>query len=390
MAAPNTKHAIDLAIDKTHLKANKQIVPHVQNAIPTATRKQIEDENATRPKDNNPHKRSNYYVPIFSPHPYAYQIDLLQQSNDRNPTTMPAYYLIAININTRFAYAYPQPSKTQTDILANIQRLKADAKKITSIVSDEENGILSQTVLDYLTTQKISLKVITEQRHTPLAIIDRFIRQLRDMNTPTVHTQRTSDNPKYRDFTPHRMQKLITIHNNTIQQNTNHTPTEMQNGLSLEKSYIIRKLYDRERRTKITDADLPDNTHVRHILQKEPLKKHRYKISPEYYNITGKDGHSYIISARDGTTKTVSRWRLFPVSDISKLKFGASFRNNRGEVETIHAYNPTDKTYDVSFKMPDGSHYNDTISLVQIRGSNPQIKTPLEIEYFRTHTQRRH
>jgi hypothetical protein len=210
------------------------------------------------------------------------------------------------------------------------------------------------------------------------------------MNTPTVNTARTSENPKYRDFTPHRMQKLINIHNQTIQNATNHTPEELKNDISLEKAYIIRKLYERERRTKITDADLPDGTHVRYILQRDPLTKKRYKVSPEYYTIAGKDGHSYIMTARDGTTKTVSRWRLFPVANISKLKFGASFSNNRGELHSIQSYNPRTKKYDVRFKMPDGTLYDDTIDELEIRGSNPQIKTQMEQAYFHRHPQHQH
>jgi hypothetical protein len=208
---------IDRAIDKTHLKTPKQIIPHVQRSLPNTTKEQIIAENSTRPKQNNPHKKSNYYIPIFSPHPYACQIDLLEQSVNRDPTKYPHYYFIAININTRYAYAYPQENKTATDLLASLQKFKAQAINIYSIVADEEPALLSQNVIAYLTTNKISLKTITEQRHTPLAIIDNFIRQLRDMNTPTVKTQRTSDNPKYRDFSPHRMAKVINIHNQTIQ-----------------------------------------------------------------------------------------------------------------------------------------------------------------------------
>jgi hypothetical protein len=205
------------------------------------------------------------------------------------------------------------------------------------------------------------------------------------MNKSTVKGPRTSEDPKYRDFSPHRMQKLITIHNETIQNSTNHTPQEMKDDSQLEKAYIIKKLYERERRTKITDLDLPEGTKVRYILQKTPLTKKRYKISPEYYTISGRDGHSYIIMAKDGTTKTISRWRLFPAKNIAKLKFGTTFSSNRGELSSIESFNPTTRKYDVKFKMPDGTFYNDTISEIDIRGSTPQIKTKLERDYFKRH-----
>jgi hypothetical protein len=383
MALSNAQQ-IDRQIDKTHLKTDKQIIPHVKRALPTATTKQIKAENATRPKDAHPHDKANYYIPIFSTHPHAFQIDLLEQSRDRNAHEYPHYFFLAININTRYAYAFPQEDKTQNSILASLKRL-VQASRVVSIVSDQESGLVSQKVIDYLNEKKISLKTITEQRHTPLAMVDSLIRTLRNMNTPTVKTQRTSDNPKYRDFSIHRMDKLINIHNSTISRATGHTPEEMTTDPKLERSYIITKLYERERRTKITDANLPEGQDVRYILDRDPMKKKRYKVSPEYYKVAGKDGMSYIITARDGTTKTVSRWRLFPVRDVKKLKFGATFGNNRGELESIESYNPRTKKFNVSFKMPDGTHYKDTITRLDIRGSNPQLETPLEKAYFAQH-----
>jgi hypothetical protein len=375
---------IDVAIDKTHLKSDRQVVPHVQKAIPDATKKEIETENATRPKDNHSHNKRNYFIPIFSSHPGAYQIDLLEQSRARDQAKYPAFFFIAININTRYAYAFPQDDKTQDSILANIKKLCA-SDKIVSLVSDEEAGVVSQKVIDFLNDKKISLKTITEQRHTPLAIIDNLIRQLRDMNTPTVHGKATSENPKYRDFTTRRMDKLINIHNNSVSSATNSTPTEMKNDSKLEKSYIIRKLYERERRMKISDAELPEGTKVRYILDKDPLTKRRYKVSPEYYQVSGKDGKSFIIMAKDGTTKTVSRWKLFPVKDSTKIKFGASFGNNRGELDSIISYNDRTKEYKVRFKMPDGTLTTDKIKKLDMRGSNPQLPTPLEKEFLARH-----
>jgi hypothetical protein len=253
--------------------------------------------------------------------------------------------------------------------------------RVVSLVSDEEGGIVSQKVIDYLNRKSISLKTVTEQRHTPLAIIDSFIRQLRDMNTPTVHGKATSENAKYRDFTVKKMNKLIAIHNNTKSSATNHTPTEMQDDPKLERSYIISKLYERERRMKISDAELAEGTKVRYILERSPLTKKRYKVSPEYYQVAGKDGLSFIIMAKDGTTKTVSRWRLFPVRDSSKLKFGASFGNNRGELSKITAYDDQTKKYSVKFKMPDGSEVRDTIGKFELRGSNPQLETQMEKDF---------
>ena len=94
-----TDAQIDLAIDKTHLKSSKKIAPHVQRQYVDATPERVDRVNRTRPRDEHPHKKKNYYYPIFSNHPYTFQIDLLEQSHDRDKQKYPAYFVIIINVN---------------------------------------------------------------------------------------------------------------------------------------------------------------------------------------------------------------------------------------------------------------------------------------------------
>jgi hypothetical protein len=378
---PNPREeAIDIAIDKTHLKTNRHVIPLVQKKIPDASEKEIRIVNKSRPKDKFPHETSSYFVKIFSPYQGAYQIDLLEQSADRDPEIFPHYFLIAINVNTKYAFAFPAENKKAGTILAIIKKLIKDTK-VVSLTADQEGALKSEKIIDFLTEKDISLKYITEQRHSPLALIDSFIRRLRDMNTPTVKGKKTSENPRYRDFTDKRMQKLINIHNNSLLPLLKDTtPALMQNDKKLERQYIIEKIYERERREKLKDFELPVDTKVRYILDRKPLSKHRYKVSPEYYKISGKDGMSYIIMAKDGTTKTISRWKIFPVTN-PKVKFGASFENNRGQLHSIDSFNKTTKKYAVTFDMPDGTEFHDNILRSFLRGSNPQIPSLEEIAF---------
>ena len=374
---------IDLAIDKTHLRDSEKIHPHVVKKYPGVSLKRVEHVNKTRPKDSHPHEKERYYYPIFSNHPYSFQIDLLEQSHNRDPDKYPAFYLIIINVNTKFAYAIPIENKNQ-DTIHDVLKDFVENHRMVSIVCDEEGAIKSKKVLDMLTEKKVSVKFITDQRHTALAVVDRFIRTLRDMNTPTVHTKRQSDDPKYRDFSTHRMEKLLNIYNTTKHSTTGHTPKEMEDDKNLEKKYIIKKLYEVERRQKIKDFELEPDTFVRYILPKDPKKKRRYKVSPEAYKISHKEGNAYVIMAADGTTKTVSRWRLFPLGKRlpAKMKFARTFGNNMGTVHKIISHNKRAGTYNVEFIMPDGTTYNDTISEKGLRGSTPQIMSHLEKQFF--------
>ena len=376
--------AIDLAIDKTHLKDDKQIYPHIVKQYPDVSEKRLRKVNSTRPKDEYSHRKKDYYYPIFSTHPYAFQIDLLEQSANRDREEYPAYYIIIINVNTKYGYAIPIENKDKETIHNELSEFIRDHRMV-SITCDEESAFKSKRVIEMLSANRISIKFITDKRHSALSLVDRFIKQLRDMNTPTVHTQRQSDNPKYRDFSRHRMEKLINIYNTTIHPSTGVTPQEMEDDPLLEEKFIIKKLYQKERRRKITDFELEPGTFVRYILPKDPNKKHRYKVSPEAYQISHKDGNAYSIMAADGTTKTVARWRLFPLGKTlpEKMKFANTFHNNMGTVSRIIDYDEAAKKYTVEFAMPDGSTYQDRVSERIMRGATPQLMTDLEKRYFK-------
>ena len=372
---------LDRLIDKTHMRSTKRISQHIRKEHPEVTDKQIDVVNKSRPKDAYHHQVSRYYYPIFANHLHAYQMDLLEQSHDR-PADYPQYFLILINVNTRYAHAIPTERKNKETINQILSEFISN-HAINSIVCDDESAFTSKLVLDTLTSHNVSLRIITEQRHSALGIVDRFIRTLRDMNVPTVKSKHQSTHEKYRDFSVKRMNKLIDIYNNTTHSATKHTPEEMQNNVELEKQYITEKLYQLERRRKQKDFELAPDTYVRYILPKDPHTKARFKVSPEAYKISHKDGNAYVLIAQDGTVKTVSRWRIIPLGTTlpPKLKHGSSFGNNNGTVQEILNYNPRTHKYTVLFSMPDGSTYEDVIPESFLRGSTPQIMAPIEKAY---------
>ena len=268
-----------------------------------------------------------------------------------------------------------------------------DKHNIKSLCCDEEPAFLSEKCVNMLKAKGCSLKVITDERHSALAVIDRFIRTLRDMNTPTVKKQdnnpdeiRQSDNPKYRDLSVHRMRKLLDIYNNTIHSSDGMTPLDMEGDSRAEIKYIIRKIYERERRRKITDFELTPGTYVRYILPNDKNKKRRYKVSREAYKISHKEGNAYAIEAEDGTIRIVSRWRLFPIGKSlpPKHEWGRTFgkQAQKGTAEKILDHDPKHKKYQVEFKMNDGTRYIQWVSYRDLRFNNPQVLSPLEHEFF--------
>jgi hypothetical protein len=259
--------------------------------------------------------------------------------------------------------------------------------KIKSIVCDDEAGFSAAETEQWYKDHKVSCKVIPDSNHTALAPVDRLIRTLRDMNTPTTKGERTSENPKYRDFSERRMAKLLEIYNETINKGTGHRPSEMKDDRELETKYIIRRLYQQERRRIIKDYELEDGCYVRYILPRDKVKKNRYKVSPEAYQIKGRDGHSYIIMAKDGSTLTLSRWRLLPLGANlpPKMKLGATLHKGKGGIpRSIKNVNSRARKYLVEWEAPDGVAVDDTwepINVIRVLRTGNALH-PLETAFW--------
>lgn len=390
----------DKKFDDTHFDSVNKVKSSLSNNQKlNYTKKEIELFKKTRPLKKHPHIKENYYVPTFSKYPGAYMIDFIEQSKEsKNINNYPRYYFIAININTRYIFVYPQEHKNTNESLISLRTLYNDCNKnIVSIISDKEAGFNAKDFLDELTNKDISYRYIDEQRHSTLGIIDRVIRTLRDMNVPGVEDVLESDDISFRDFSKDKMEKLVILYNNTWHESIDMSPAEMQNDINLERKYIIKKLYESEDRKNLLDYELDEGDYVRYINIKERNKKHRYKVTPEAYKVVGKDGNAYIIMAKDGSTKTIARWRLFSIGKIlGKYRFGKTLGDGgKGIPKKILGYgvnknnNPSTGYYKVEYEMPQGEEpfIDKGISREALRGNTPQQKSILELQYERNKTE---
>lgn len=303
-------------------------------------------------KKNKPRwfKEEKYFVPVFSIFRGQYQMDLLEQSSKvsntitqvpaRMKNCYPRYYLILINVNTRYAFAYPQLSKRTNDVINNFNLFLNDpivsqGGGVQHITCDDEKAFRSNAFLNLLQQQGIGIKFNTDQKHTTLSIIDRFIRTLRDMNTPHTKAEfakgREGSHPKYRDFSQHRMKKLIDIYNKTPVIPKRYdpiVPEDLMQNPQKEEDYIMYRLFWKEKVLNQADWDLPIGTRVRYLIMNYETTKRRYGASPEWYIVTAKQGYSYIIRAMNNATRSFPRWRLVPLQPFEAnhvYKFASDF-----------------------------------------------------------------
>ena len=73
---------------------------------------------------HNPVVSKNEYLPIYSEMPYAFQIDLTFFPKYKKQNN--GYYILftAININTRFAYAYYSKNRTNENLLTFLKQFE--------------------------------------------------------------------------------------------------------------------------------------------------------------------------------------------------------------------------------------------------------------------------
>ena len=118
------------------------------------------------------------FLPIYSETPYSFQLDLTffprykKQNNDN-------YILFtAINVNTRFAYAYYGKDKEMETVLEWIKQMEKETV-INTITCDEGSEFTNYEFQKFCLEKNIVLFFVKEDSHK-LGIMNRFHRTLKD------------------------------------------------------------------------------------------------------------------------------------------------------------------------------------------------------------------
>ena len=177
------------------------------------------------------------FLPIYSELPYSFQIDLTFFPRYSKQNKGYTVLFTAININTRFVYAYYGKNKDMNTI---INFLKDMEKKtiINSISCDSGREFNNKEFIDFCDKEKINIYFITNDSHK-LGIINRFHRTLK--NKLTQHFIAT-DNYNWIGI----IDKIIDNYNHTLNRGIGMEPAKITDANEHE---II--LYNREKTEKI-------------------------------------------------------------------------------------------------------------------------------------------
>ena len=123
--------------------------------------------------------KKKIYLPIYSETPFAFQIDLTFFPRYKKQNNEIYVLFTAININSRYAYAYYSKSKDTEAVLNMMKQFKKDAIEINSITTDEGTEFKNAVFLEYCKNQEIEIYFCKSDSHK-LGIVNRFHRTLKD------------------------------------------------------------------------------------------------------------------------------------------------------------------------------------------------------------------
>ena len=250
-------------IDKLHFRTYDHVATKVKERYPNVDVKHLKKIVNERLKDNfvKTRKITPYYIKIFSTRPNCWFHDLMDNGKDSDPR----YWHIFIGTNNHYAVAYPLASKSAANVRRTLEEF-INVYHPAKLTSDEESAFIEKGNVKLLSDNNVLMHVITEQNHSALGIIDRFIRTLRDMNIPTQKGQRQSHHEKYKSITPKRMSKLFDIYSSTYHSRIKCSPLEMFNDAEKEKEYIFDQLEKKDKQESINDLHLKEGSFVRYII----------------------------------------------------------------------------------------------------------------------------
>jgi hypothetical protein len=170
------------------------------------------------------------FLPIYSEKPYSFQIDLTFFPRYKKQNNQFYVLFTAININTRYAYAYYGKNKEMDTILSMVEQMEKDTV-INSFTCDEGTEFKNNKFIKFCEENNIEIYFVKSDSHK-LGIVNRFHRTLK--NKLTQHFIAT-DSLKWVDV----IDKIIYNYNHTVNRGIGTEPYKVDSFL--EHEFILYK-----------------------------------------------------------------------------------------------------------------------------------------------------
>ena len=273
------------------------------------------------------HVGKELYLPIYSESYYDFQMDLTffpkYKSQNRN------YYVLftAINVNSRYAYAYYSKNKEESAIVEMLEKFKHNAIEIDNITCDYGTEFTNKNVKKWFEEHDINIFYVNDENHNKLGIINRFHRTLKDkLNKYFI----ANDTTNWVDI----IDDVIKNYNNTRNRGIyNFTPK--QASKELIQSLIIDEKKNEtgtiKKETKTENDNYQINDTVLLLNKGNLFDKMKIKYSDTVYKIIKINNNSVDLETNDKIIRNVKKSNIKKVDEIQNFKPNVEKRNAEKE-----------------------------------------------------------
>ncbi len=395
------------------------------------TLKDIKSYLSSKGADYAPPKKDKVFGHMYSNSHNCWQMDILVDthsvttgkvdpiSHRKKVDTTKNYYLICINMNTKYLYVSGPVTGKDSDVVVPEVMKFIDKYDPHIIYCDGEGAFTKPTVVGKLAKNGDILKVFNKKQHLTLSIVDRVIKTIRDTRA-RMKLDKSIKNPKtdpnlVKTFTFNKniMDKIVNGYNRITHSSTGHTPNEMMDNPKLEDLYIMRQLMEEDNtisRNEKSKLEIGDK--VRYIQPSDKYGKKRFKLKKGYYIVYEVNSFfKYTIIAADGSTLMVSRSQLVELKPSAiNVPFGKTLRQNNNsnrsaKKESDKHQNFRPSIYRILYPLVKEGHVNDywieyprvdrdgefkeykktKMTVRQLREKQPTNLHPAEVEFYKLH-----
>lgn len=243
-------------------------------------------------------------------------------------------YLLAVNVNTRKAFAIPSPlitkqgnnrynvpnegHKSVSNVIRMFDKL-LHATHIKMIIHDKEPAFISNDFKAYCRNHDITIKPYSQYNVSGLTETNETTRSLHGMLSILDRLCRTIRNMAYnmgvanQEIDPGIMKVLLNIYNSsphTAFYNILHkriSPNEMDNNNDLEDAFCYQ--LSKQNFITMNENNYDINCPVRVFNEAALFDKLKHKLLPGIFHVVGKDGNLIICKQNDVIIK-VPRWMI--------------------------------------------------------------------------------
>jgi nitrogen regulatory protein PII-like uncharacterized protein len=279
------------------------------------------------------------FLSIYSEDPYGFQIDLtflpkLKSANNGN------YVLFtAINITSRYAYAYYGKDKKMETVIDMLEKFKKNALVISTVTCDSGTEFTNELATDWFANENITTFFVVGDSHK-LGIVNRFHRTLKDKLAKLFLS---TDSYNWIDH----INDIIKNYNNTVNRGIGCTPKEASK--ELVQSQIVSNARDHNDDLVKKNIDIHIGDRCRIKITKKLFDKTKQKYSNEVYTITKIKKNTVDVSDENYTLQNIKKKNIIIVNEVQNEKGNVSQKRVETEAKIERMLKKEGLDYEMKF-----------------------------------------